>query len=169
MRVLAGDTACYAELVQSHSRPLFNLAFRLTGDRHDAEELVQESFIRAYENLDRYNVKKPFFPWLYTIALNRIRDRLKTRKPVQGHDGDPASPAPGPSDQVGKQERDALLQQAVRELPEKLREPLALRFFQELSFGEIAEILEISVNSAKKRVYRGLEQLRSSVGSELFE
>jgi RNA polymerase sigma-70 factor (ECF subfamily) len=73
-RVLKGDRKAYALLVEEYKSPIYNLAYRMTGNLEDADDLTQETFIRAYQYLRRYDPRKKFFTWLYTIALNLIKN-----------------------------------------------------------------------------------------------
>lgn len=77
VRILKGEKQTYALLIEEYKNPIYNLAWRMTGNLHDAEDLAQETFIRAYQNLARYDVNKKFFTWLYTIGINLIRNHLK--------------------------------------------------------------------------------------------
>ena len=78
-RVLEGNRDSYALIVDKYKGPIFNLTYRMTGSYDDASDLAQETFIRAYKNLSRFNTEKKFFTWLYTISLNLIRNHLKER------------------------------------------------------------------------------------------
>ena len=80
--VLNGDREKFALFVDKYKGPVFNLVYRLTGSRHDAEDLAQETFIKAYKALNSFQLKKKFFPWLYTIAINLTRNHLKKKKPL---------------------------------------------------------------------------------------
>ena len=79
-RVLAGDRQAYALLVDAYKGPVFNLACRMTGSYSDADDLTQETFIRAYQKLEQFNPEKKFFTWLYTISINLIRNHLKRKQ-----------------------------------------------------------------------------------------
>ena len=77
-RVCRGEQTAFAVLVDAYAKPIFNLAFRMTGNHQDADDLAQETFLRAYQKLNRFDSEKKFFTWLYTIALNIIRNHLKS-------------------------------------------------------------------------------------------
>lgn len=161
-RVLAGDTSQFALLVQTYSPPIYNLAVRLTGSLHDAEELTQETFVKAFQGLRRYDPERKFFSWIYTIAVNTIRSHLQKNPPIFfDHDlsATPADTKSNPELKVIRTQENDLLTQALQKIPLDLREAVLLRFYQELSFGEVSEILGISTSAAKMRVYRALEQL----------
>ena len=169
-RVRRGERAAFAGLVDAYAKPIFNLAFRMTGSRQDADDLAQEAFLRAYQKLKQFDPDKRFFTWLYTIALNIIRNHLKSSptRPARTQrmadmDHPPADPA-DPSNPEGiilDREKAQLLEICLRELPSDLREAVVLRYYQDLSFDEIATITGASVSAVKMRAYRGLERLRA--------
>lgn len=170
-RVLRGETTLFAQVVDAYSGPLYNLAFRMLGDRGDAADAVQETFLRAYAKLGSYSDDRKFFTWIYAICINLLRDSRRrglaaARQPGESFAQEPyasASAVLEPADEMVRQERAESLAQAVRLLPEPQREAVALRFFQDLSFLEIAETLGVSENAAKKRVYQALTLLRRAL------
>jgi RNA polymerase sigma-70 factor (ECF subfamily) len=171
-RVLAGEQDAYAALVDAYKGTIFNLAFRMTGSYEDADDLAQETFIRAYEKLRRFDAEKRFFTWLYTISLNLIRNHLKKR----GHDlsreatgqnileGGSRGGASMEQNMIQAQET-LHLERCLLMLPADLREAVVLRFYQDLSFEEIAIISDASISAVKMRVYRGLERLQQLMGN----
>jgi RNA polymerase sigma-70 factor (ECF subfamily) len=168
-RVCRGERAVFAALVDAYAKPIFNLAVRMTGNRRDADDLAQETFLRAYRKLKRFDPEKEFFPWLYTIALNIIRNHLKSspersaRMAETNHPlADPVDPA-NPEGLFMDREKAQILESCLQKLPSDLREAVVLRYYQELSFDEIATITDASVSAVKMRVYRGLERLRALV------
>ena len=162
----SGDRNAYALLVGQYSGAIFNLAFRMTNSYEDANDLAQDAFMRAYESLESFDVTRRFFPWLYTIALNGIRNHLKTRKEVWTRDfPDRSDQLPGagdidPEQIVMDQQEKENVNRWLQQLPLNLKEAVVLRYFQNLPFEEIAVILDISSSAAKMRVYRGLEKLK---------
>lgn len=169
--IMDGDVNAYGLLVERYKRQIFNLMCRVAPDA-EAEELTQETFVRAYEKLDRFKPAKPFFPWLYTIGLNIARDfarKKRTRIEVAANreslteaDRDIEHSA---SQQDRLQERLELkrLQGALRRLPIIYREALVLRFHEELATAEVAAALGIGVSAVKMRVKRGLAMLRNEM------
>ena len=168
--VKAGNTAGFALLVDAYKGAMFNLAFRMTGSASDAEDLVQEVFVRAYRNLGSFDPERRFFPWLYTIGLNLVRRHLKKNRgqvfpsPVQERE---ESRPPGPEQAFLDKERAGQLQSALLKIKPGQREALILRYVQGLTYDEMADILQISSSAAKMRVARGLEHLRSIVPAAL--
>ncbi len=173
--VLRGERAAYAVLVDRYKDRVFNLAYRMTGRFSDADDLTQEAFIRAYVNLSRFETEKSFFTWLYTISLNTVRNHLKKRNrdfidnAVEWAEHVAAGAGPAASDPEGdmnERQLQELLQECLLRLPLDTREAVILRFYQDLSFEETAEILGISLSAAKMRVYRGLEKLKEGLSKK---
>ncbi len=168
--VLAGDRRAYARIVDAHKTAIFNLVYRMTGSVTEAEDIAQDTFIRAYNKLWRYDPSRPFFTWLYTIALNLTRNHLKKNKKTEFRHlewsdttafevGGATATEPEASLIDGEQQKE--LQECLLKLPRDMREALVLRFIDDRSFEEIAVILGISLSAAKMRVYRGLEKLKN--------
>lgn len=172
VRVLKGERQAYALLVEEYKNQIYNLAYRMTLNSADAEDLAQESFLRSFKELSRYDTNLRFYTWLYTISLNLIRNHLKksgrktnfrnmekssdfsafnTKKAVSSEDDDLNE---------SRNERENQLEICLQKLSPELHEMLVLRFYQGLSFEEIAEITGFSQSAVKMRVYRGLEKLK---------
>jgi RNA polymerase sigma-70 factor (ECF subfamily) len=172
--VLRGDRQIYALLVEAYQTPIFNLAYRMTGSLPEAEDLAQETFIRAYERLWRWHPEKSFFVWLYTIGLNLIRNHLKRERRSETRDADwaegpewgnaGAQAADHPEGILLEDERQKRLQACLLKLPVDLRAAVVLRFYEDQPFENIARVCGISLSSAKMRVYRGIEKLQEMMG-----
>jgi len=165
-RVRRGEREAFAALVNAYAKPIFNLAFRMTGSIESADDLAQASFLRAYQKLNQFDTDKRFFTWLYTIALNIIRNHLKSSPApafriaeINQPSSEPVEPS-NPEGLVLDREKSRLLEICLRELPPELREAVVLRYYQDLSFDEIGAITGASVSAVKMRTYRGLERLR---------
>jgi len=166
-RVLRGEVNAFGTLVERYQKPIFNLMHRMAGSPDRAADLTQETFIRAYQKLERFHPGKRFFPWLYSIGLNLARDfaRKNTCNPETGSplNLEALSGCDSPGDQQDRM-CDSLeflrLEKALDELPVIYREALILRYHEECSMGDIATALDLSVSAAKMRVHRGLEMLR---------
>ncbi len=175
IKVLNGDRQAYALLVGEYKNPIYNLTYRMTHNRQDAEDLAQETFLRAYRELHRYNTKKRFFTWLYTISLNLIRNHLKKTNlrtaaynvyvstDVHGGDGTKDSLDFNASVKESHETRENQMDMGLQKLSPELREMLVLRFYQGLPFESIADITGFSPSAVKMRIYRGLESLRQIV------
>jgi len=160
--ILNGDREKFALFVDKYKGPVYNLVYRLTGSSHDAEDLAQDTFIKAYKSLNSFKKKQKFFPWLYTIAMNLTRNHLKKKKPLLVESFDHLqTDKNNPEQAVSKQQDAEALARYIQRLPVSLREAVILRYYFYLSFEEIARILCISLSAAKMRVYRGLEKLEN--------
>jgi len=166
-RVLSGDRQAYALLVEAYNGPIFNLAYRMTGSREDADDLTQETFIRAYQNLRRYDRSKKFFTWLYTIGINLIRNHLKKNvrdiSYLAAADSALEHHTQEHTREVGEtlsDDRMNRLEQVIRKLPVDLREAIILKFVQDLTFEEVAAVTGDSVSAVKMRIYRGLDKIK---------
>ena len=144
-------------------RALYGIAYRMTGNVHDAEDLVQETFLRAYRGFDRFRPGTNARAWLITI-LQRVRTdafRRRQRRPatVELTGEGPAVPPPQEALASGRED----LERALRSLPEPFRTAVVLRDVQELSYAEIAEALEIPVGTVMSRIHRGRALLRATL------
>ena len=167
LRILGGERDAYALLVDAYQGAIFNLACRMTGSLQDADDLAQETFIRAYRRLRYFDPGKRFFTWIYTIGLNLVRNHLKkrgraaVRDTSHRADSEADSQAEWPAEQALIRFQELRrLEEALRKLPVDLREAVVLRFYQGLSFEEIAAIMDASLSAVKMRVYRGVEKLK---------
>jgi RNA polymerase sigma-70 factor (ECF subfamily) len=170
--ILAGEADVYAVLVRRYEKPIFNLMLRMTSSEVDAVDLTQETFVRAYEKLDRFKPSGRFFPWLYTIGLNLARDHLRKTKAAMSLEKELHGPD-NPFHQDSRQEFDLpekvdveKVRTALKQLPLEYREAVFLRFHEGMAMKEIAQALEISVSGAKMRLHRGLLKLRHLLQKE---
>ena len=166
-RVLGGDRSAFAGLVEKYQGPIFNLAYRMTGSREDADDLTQETFIRAYQNLHRFDQSKKFFTWIYTIGINLIRNHLKKNvrdiSYLAAADSALEHHTQEHTREVGEtlsDDRMIRLEQVIRKLPVDLREAIILKFVQDLTFEEVAAVTGDSVSAVKMRIYRGLDKIK---------
>ncbi len=165
-RTLAGDPQAFGELVQRYERDVFNLAYRMLNERGEAEDAAQEAFLRAYSNLDRYDVSRPFKTWLLSITSNHCIDRLRRRRLVWLSLEEPLPPhpaltsdIPGPEEATLNNERNVLVQELLDELSPEYRLAVVLRYWYDLSYAEIAEMLETTESAIKSRLFRARQTL----------
>jgi RNA polymerase sigma-70 factor (ECF subfamily) len=168
-----GDAQAFAELVVRYTAPIFNLVFRLTGDRVEAENVTQEAFLRAYSALPHSRTEMAFKPWLFQIAVNLCRDLARKKRPDAFTDlarEDGGAPeeqiedeAPLPLDQIEEHELERALAHAVASLPEVYRAAVTLRYAEELSYEEIAAVLKLPVNTVRTHLFRAKTMLRKSL------
>ncbi len=163
--ISSGDVDAYSILVLRYQKAVFNLMFRMTGSYEDATDLAQETFIKAYDQLYRFQTGKKFFPWLYTIGLNHARnflrsDRKRKQVPIDDCEPDNGLDYPGEEDRLCAKLDNQRLQTALDQLPLDYREALILRYRDELSIEDVAAALGVKESAAKMRVHRGLAKLR---------
>jgi len=165
----AGDSAAFDSLVQRWERKIQGAVYRIMGSGEEAKDLTQETFLRAYRGLSTFKSEARFSSWLYQIALNLCRDRLRQKRGrtlVSIDDLDAASSArierKGPSAHEVVEARDLarVVSAAMALLPEEQREVITLKEYQGLTFQEIANVLKVPVSTVKTRLYRGLVQMR---------
>lgn len=167
-RAAAGDEDAFRTLVDRHGRMVFNLAYRITADRAHAEDVVQETFLRAYRALDRFDGRAGFGTWLHRIAMNASLDTLrqaKTRREVayETEEGvlDPApSPEPGPERVAESSDLRRALSGAMKTLTEIERAAFVLRHYEGRSTVEIGERLGLQSSATRQAVFRAVRKLR---------
>ena len=172
-RVRAGDGEGFRTLVDRHSRSVFRLAYRMTGNEHDAEDVVQETFLRAYKHLNRYESRSSFGTWLYRIAANYCLDLLRVRKRYQ----DPRGPAEDEADAMlalpaNEPAQDRMvfsaqvqekISSALAQLSEQERAAFVLRHYEGFSIEEISGVLKIGDSAAKHSIFRAVQKLRKAL------
>ncbi len=168
-RAASGDAEAFESLVLAYQKPVYNLALRMSGDEDEALDLSQEAFLRAWRGLSSYRADSAFSTWLYRLTSNICLDHLRRRKrrvavlPLTGEDEQELSvpdPAPGPETQtLQRLEREAVAE-ALGRLETEYREALTLRALHGLSYGEIADVLDINEGTVKSRIARAREKMR---------
>lgn len=161
---LAGQRDCFAELVRRHRDSVFNLAYRMTNNWADANELAQEAFVKAYGKLARYKPKYSFRNWVMTICANLTKNRFRGNERRRRAELVHLELEDGRSS--GSDPRHAALEKALGKLERTLRVPLTLKHVEGLSYSEITGILDISLSAAKMRVKRGRDQLEQILRGE---
>lgn len=171
-QVKKGDQAAFEDVVSFYQNKVYQICYRMIGNTHEAEDIAQESFIRAYVNIHSFDDRRKFSTWLYRIATNLTIDRIRKKKPdyyldaeVRGTEGldmysQLAAEQPLPEEEVESLELQSSIQKEIQALPPKYRSVIALRYLDELSLLEISEVLDIPVGTVKTRIHRGREALR---------
>ncbi|HET9802554.1 MAG TPA: sigma-70 family RNA polymerase sigma factor [Candidatus Acidoferrum sp.] len=175
-RTLAGDRDAYRILVERHSQYVYRLAYRMAGNPHDAEEIVQEAFLRGYQKLKQFAGQANFGTWVYRIAANYAIDRLRQRKvddarreqPARdsedGADSDPlarvSDAAPSPERLARSGQLARRMEQALQELTPAERTAIVMRHWDGCGIEEIAATLKSSTTAAKNTVFRAVQKLR---------
>jgi RNA polymerase sigma-70 factor (ECF subfamily) len=164
-RVLAGDANAFEPIVRRWQGPLLNLAYRYLRDRSRAEEVTQETFLRAFKSLSAWRREGAFSTWLFALAINLCRSEFR-RIPVQPL---PLEDAPEPGDPHDMAaallavDRDEAVRRAVHTLPEKYRDALLLYYFQQMDVAAAAAVLQLPTGTVKARLARGRTMLRQKL------
>lgn len=180
-RARQGDAAAFDAIIDRYADRLYGYFYRMTASRHDAEDLLQELFVRLVRAVGSYQHEGRFDAWLFRMAANLARDRARqigrSRRAGFGPSGSrsealdrqPARDNPDPAARMERIEQIDQLQQALNELPVAEREVLTLRHFSQLSFRQIAEMMGTPLGTALARGHRGLERLRTRLAGADFE
>lgn len=176
----AGHDAALDELMARHAEPLFRYLMRVLQNETEASDLAEESFVRVYQNRERFKAQHKFSTWLYTIATNLARDvqRSRARHPHVSLDAEHAETGstlgdvlpeenPNPGEALETSERAEVVRRAVAALEEDLRLPLVLAEYEGKSHVEIGEILDCSPKAVEMRIYRARGELRKRLGKLL--
>ena len=167
---LQGDRDCFGELSKRWQQKIYAFICRYVGNAEDARDLTQDTFVKAYRNLDRLTDPARFSSWLYKIALNECRMRFRRQRKVQSISLENFPQPKGavkfgvdtvtPEEELAAKEDIQLLQEAFKGLPEEQRAVILMKEYQEMKFHEISEILGIPLSTVKSRMYLGLKTLR---------
>lgn len=168
-----GDVAAFGELVKRYDRNVFRIALHITQNREDAEDVVQDAFLKAYENLEQFQGQSKFYTWLVRIAVNEALMKLRRRRPermvsldqeVQTEEDsmprEVADWSPNPEQLYNQAELRDILGKTIQGLPPSFRTVFVLRDVEGLSTEETAQALELSVPAVKSRLLRARLQLR---------
>ena len=169
----AGDVSAFEELVRRYDRNVFRIAQHITQNREDAEDVVQDAFLKAYENLPQFQMQSKFYTWLVRIAVNEALMKLRRRRPERmvsldeevrtEEDSMPreiADWSPNPEQQYNQAELKDILGKTIQGLPPSFRTVFVLRDVEGLSTEETAEALDLSIPAVKSRLLRARLQLR---------
>jgi len=177
-QTLAGDGDTFRVLVERHSSKVFRLAYRLTGREEDAEDIVQETFLRAFRYLRTFDDRAVFSTWLYRIATNHALDTLRARRrrtaeSLSAPDANSTpladrlpSSDPGPERLAVGARQSERIRAALDDLTPQERAAFTLRHFEGRTIEEIRETLDISANAAKHAVFRAVQKMRRALGAE---
>ena len=164
-----GDASAWEPLVQTHQQAVFRLAYLLLGDPDDAEDIAQETFLRAWNHLRRFDQTRPLKPWLLSITANLSRNRRRSagRYLAALTRAFRDEPAPASVEDKSAQYMEANdLWKAVQNLNEPDQQVVYLRYFMDLSVAETAEVLKVADGTVKSRLSRALEKLRAIIKQE---
>jgi RNA polymerase sigma-70 factor, ECF subfamily len=174
-QVIKGDQDAFGEIVEIYKNSVYQLCFRMLGNSHEAEDIAQEAFLRAYVNIKSFNQDLKFSTWLFRIATNLCIDRIRKKKPDYYLDAEVAgtegltmySQIPSetklPEKELESLELQETVQKEILKLPEKYRTAILLKYIEDLSLNEISEILDLPLGTVKTRIHRGREALRQQL------
>lgn len=169
-----GDPSAFDEIFDRYHRMVFNLALRLAGDPERAADLSQEIFLRIYRHVGRFKGRSSLKTWIYRVSINCCRSRLARRRlPIQ-IPSDPSvdlldrvrDTSAGPERRAIARDRVRQLAAALQELPRPYREAVVLRDVEELTYVEIARVLDVRLGTVRSRIARGRERLRQKLEEE---
>lgn len=173
-RARGGDVAAFGRLVERHQDYIYNAVYHLVGHEHDAEDIAQDVFVRAYSGLAGFEGRAKFSTWLYGIMLNSVRShwRRERGRPAlslegqdedEDRDTDPPADADGPEALGMRREQVRLVRAAIAELDEELREIVVLRDIRGLSYEELSEALGLPDGTVKSRLHRARQLLKDKL------
>lgn len=175
-RIRRGDKRRYAYLVDKYKNKAFSLAFRLLKNREEAEEAAEDAFIRAYNALDRFQSRASFGTWLYRIVYNVCITRLNNKKvdirlseyeERKDYDGSTFTCQPSVYEEIETNDMVGIVRRIIDEMPVRYQIILSLFYFQELSYQELSESLELPVGTVKTHLFRARAMLQERISREL--
>lgn len=170
-RAVKGDQDAYAALMAKYQKPLYFHVIRMVKDHEQVEDLVQEAFMKAFDNLDSYNTNYAFSTWLYRITTNHTIDYLRKKKLQTFSINEPVKTKDGHVDfqieddtaetdrNIIRKQRQSIIHEAIQNLPEKYRAVIEMRHLEELSYEEIATELDLPLGTVKAHIFRAREML----------
>ena len=165
IRGVQGDEQAYRQLVERWQTPVYAYLVRMLGSPEDAQDLCQETFVRMIRSANKYKPSGQFQSWLFRIAGNQARSRLRRRKVIRWlsfdyGSMDPPSSAPDAQEEMEREELRAEVRESIARLPERQREALLLKQYQDLKYSEIAEAMGLSVSAVQMLLHRAMLALR---------
>ncbi len=167
---IKGDQEAYKRLMDKYQKPLYYHVLKMVKNHEQVEDIVQESFMKAFSNLSSYNTNYAFSTWMYRITTNHTIDFLRKKKlqttsinePVRAKDGEMQMQIVGGAEtdrKIIRKERKKIVTDAIQNLPEKYREVIVMRHLEEMSYQEISEELDIPLGTVKAHIFRAREML----------
>lgn len=160
LRARRGVSDAFGELITRYQTSVFNVCYRMTNERREAEDLTQETFLRVYSRLDMFDLEREFGPWVRRAAANLCLNHLESQKVTAEIDDDrDADESSQPESAVEVRERNEQIRTALSSLPAQYRAVVELRHFQDLSYDEIATELDIPLSDVKSHLFRARKLL----------
>jgi RNA polymerase sigma factor (sigma-70 family) len=170
LNAMKGDQKAFKMLMEKYQKPLYFHVLKMVKDHEQVEDLVQEAFMKAFNNIQSYNTNYAFSTWLYRITTNHTIDYLRKRKlkttsihdPVRTRDGEIEIEISSHNEtdrQIMRKERKVIIHEAINNLPEKYRQVIEMRHLDEMSYDEIADELDLPLGTVKAHIFRAREML----------
>ena len=169
---LAGDADAFKQLVERHYQMVLKVAYRALGSVPAAEDCAQDVFIKVHQKLRLYHTDRPFIRWLHRVTANTVTDAIRRRRLDLSFDTllhDPPSELGDPAEAAAARERRMAVRAAMADLPGRLRDTIVLQVFHELSYQEIAQVLNIPMGTVMSRIHNAKRQLRRRLSSYMSE
>lgn len=174
-----GDEQAYQAILERYQRGIYNLIYQMVKNREETEDLVQETFIKAFRALESYNDQYAFTTWLYKIAYNNCIDSIRKRKlktspldkPIRTKEGEVQQQirddSTSPEHHYLYTEKKKILDECTQKLPESYRDVIVLRHQEDRSYEEIAEIIDVPLGTVKARIFRAREMLKRCLAAQM--
>jgi RNA polymerase sigma-70 factor (ECF subfamily) len=164
-RCLKGDGGAFGQLIDRYQRVLFNVSLRMVGNREDARDITQTVFLKAYENLGKFDRRHRFFSWVYRIMINESLNHLNRVRRTEPLDERLESRERGPEEECARGRLSDSIQSALQELTPDYRQVIVLRHFVQLSYHEMSDVLDVPEKTVKSRLHTA-RQLLGGIFSE---
>lgn len=161
-----GDKDAFGKLVDRYSKPLFNGCYRMVGSYEDAQDIVQTTFLKAYERRDDFDPKYKFFSWIYRIMVNESLNLIGRRKQTVSTEMEIASDAPSPEEEFDRQQLSESVQDALMAIREDYRAIVVLKYFGDLSYQELAFVFDLPEKTVKSRLYTARQHLSDFISRQ---
>ena len=168
-RCRKGDRRALEALILEYQRPVYNVAWRILGNPDDAADASQAAFLKAFENLDRYDPSYKFFSWIYRIAINESINLRKRKRELQLLDENQPAADAGPDSRAEARGLSQSIQDGLMALTDDYRTVMVLRHFSDLSYREISDILEIPEKTVKSRLYSARQLMKDRLVADGIE
>lgn len=157
---LQGHRSAFAELVERYQKPMFNVAFRICGNRDDAADITQSSFLKAYEQLKQFDSRYRFYSWLYRITVNGSLNFINSRRKFEELNEEMDLPEPLSDAEYGESDTSRAIQDALMKLTPDYRIVVVLSHFHEFSYKQMSDVLDIPEKTVKSRLFSARQNLR---------
>ena len=162
-----GDQKAMNTLVRQMQTPVFNAAYRMLGNTDEAADVTQTTFLKVFENIQRFDPTRRLFSWIYRIALNESIDQLKLRKRTELLEDTPASDTESPQEMAAASQLSNEVQKTLMELKDEHRAVIVLRYFADCSYQEIGRVLELPEKTVKSRLFTARQQMKIKLQQQM--